>query len=365
VTEAITGIDLVEWQLRAAAGEALPLRQDQIHMHGHAVEARLCAEDPADDFRPSAGRIERLWGSWGTIPRPREDAGFDVGDAVPPFYDSLLSKVIVSDSSRTRAFGLAMAAVGCVESIGIKTNAGMLAQTLGRFSGDESIGELHTGALQESDLLWPPRRLDDALIAAVAAAAVQVGRESRADGAAWAVDGWRLNGPPRNFVSFNFNAVGEIAVAPSAHMIAVDVKGECFAFERRNMSRQSDGVSLSWWQGPRGTTAFVMIGADMVHVFDSGWAFKVPFVRSEGDLDEAEAGDAIAAPLPGKVVAAPARVGQAVKRGEALITIEAMKMEHALKAPRDGVIAEIAAGEGAQVKEGQVLVRLAPVEEAA
>jgi biotin carboxyl carrier protein len=131
------------------------------------------------------------------------------------------------------------------------------------------------------------------------------------------------------------------------------------------MSRQSDGVSLSWWQGPRGTTAFVMIGADMVHVFDSGWAFKVPFVRSEGDLDEAEAGDAIAAPLPGKVVAAPARVGQAVKRGEALITIEAMKMEHALKAPRDGVIAEIAAGEGAQVKEGQVLVRLAPVEEAA
>jgi acetyl/propionyl-CoA carboxylase alpha subunit len=334
VTEEITGLDLVEWQFRIAAGEPLPLAQDEIAISGWAIEARVCAEDPSKGFRPSVGRIARFdedhFGRW--------DGGFEAGDAVPSTYDSLLGKHIVHDDTREAAAWHLVVALGRLHVDGVATNAAFLQRCL----MDETFcaGAHHVGWIAEEI----DRLADRAAGRQRAAAALGVWLAAPRGDDPWAAnDGWRGAGPARTHAMLEED--GEIVSVP----LAAD-----------------PGLVIEWMdpeemQATYGAApfraAFVEEGAaTKVLIAGECYAFGPPGFALE--LGGAEAGDEIKAPLPGRIAAVSAEVGQIVRKGAPLIVLEAMKMEHALKAPRDGVVAEIAFDAGAQVKEGAMLVRL-------
>lgn len=352
VTEAITGLDLVEWQFRVAAGEELPLRQKDIAIHGHAIEARICAEDPREGFRPSVGRLEHC--RWPQQLRVdvdyhyaiRVDCGFDEGDVIPSAYDSMIGKVIAwsrddaaSDSAeldRAGALQLLREKVAELEIFGCVTNAHFLVRCMDE-EGAFARGAAHVGLIGEQlDTLIDTRASRDRAFAALISGR-QWGR--RKEGSVWSQpDGWRLNAPSR--VEWRLECDGvPIEAREDAGEFLVDGRrvepNERFA--RRSLT--------------------IMRGADAI-VFAEGAAFRFSPLGASAEHQGLEAGDEIKAPLPGKIAAITAKPGARVKKGDVLVTLEAMKMEHGLKAPRDGVIAEIAATEGEQVKEGALLVRL-------
>jgi acetyl/propionyl-CoA carboxylase alpha subunit len=378
VTEEIVGRDLVKLQFEVACGGRVPL-QDEISMSGHAVELRLCAEDPAQEYRPSVGRITRFETEverWGL----RLDSGFEAGDLIPPNYDSLLAKLIFKAQTRTLAFGEAMACLTGLEVGGVQTNAGLLYAALAATMADDQIDVwnegpeygLHTGLLAANTALTKPPnwQTEDSMLCA-AAVAVQLEREYQATLAHdpfAAADGWRLNAPPRLEAGFQIEGARRaVALSGGAASVLARVGEGLARASRASAIRDESGA----WD-----IEIAMPGADLLSVrawIDhgiaavnaQGWIHEFQLDEASGDTSALEAGDTIAAPLPGKVVALAAKAGQAVKKGEALVTLEAMKMEHALKAPRDGVVAEVGASAGDLVKEGAVLVRLAAKEEAA
>lgn len=330
VTEAITGLDLVEWQFRVAAGERLPKAQADLAINGHAIEARICAEDPAEGFRPSVGRIETFKVTRRTGHGLRTDAGFEAGDTVPSAYDSLIAKAIVWGTNRARAIkDLAQRLDGQIVT-GVKTNTGFLWRCL----HDEGFvtGDLHTGVIADrGDALTTPSLDARKDAATVAAHAILYQDEAYTPASPWAVkDAWRLNAP------------SSLSVALECDGVVIPVR-----LDRPSSDFPPNAVTFA-----DGRIAVALAGETYV--------FATPGASAE--LHAGETGDDIKAPLPGKIVTLAGKVGDAVKRGDALLTLEAMKMEHALKAPRDGVILEIAAGVGDQVKEGVVLVRLTPEE---
>ena len=324
VTEMITGQDLVEWQFRVAAGEQLPKRQDELSITGHAIEARICAEDPAEGFRPSVGRIEAMdiWAGG-----ERVDAGFEEGDTVPSAYDSLIAKVIVSAFDRDHALGELIEFLDRSLVAGIRTNIGFLR----RCADDEEFAEgaVHTGLIADRGVALAQAPDTLRLIAATAALRELIGDHE--GHSPWdSADGWRLNAPPRGFALLEDDA--GVVQAPMCRF------GEV---------------------GDYDTVAVLLSGGRVAATAEAEtYVFSPPGASAEHlGLD---AGDDVKAPLPGKIVAVSAKAGQAVKKGDVLLTLEAMKMEHGLKAPRDGVIAEVSTQEGAQVKEGAVLVHLEP-----
>ncbi|MBL8550155.1 MAG: acetyl/propionyl/methylcrotonyl-CoA carboxylase subunit alpha [Hyphomonadaceae bacterium] len=335
VTEMITGLDLVEWQFRVAAGETLPLTQDEIRLDGHAIEARVVAEDPADNFRPSVGRLHLC--RWPH--RQRVDAGFAEGDAIPSAYDSLLAKIIVHREDRAEAIESAKRALSAAHVFGVATNIGFLRRCL----GDKSFaaGDVHVGLIAER-----LETLSDRSEARRAAAARLAFADAMNDIGAddpWARnDGFRMNAPSR--------LVWRYEVADQPLLVELDRDGDVVAAAR------VDGAPAPL--DPDLHPDFAKLGAGTI-VFAEGEAFAFEPAGASREHADAAAGDEVKAPLPGKVVAVLAKAGQAVKKGDPLVTLEAMKMEHALKAPRDGAIAEIAVAAGAQVKEGALLVRLA------
>ena len=365
VTEAVLGLDLVEWQLRVAAGEALPLSQDKIMLSGAAIEARIVAEDPAQGFLPSSGVITGL-PDGGTI---RVDSGFEVGDTFPNAYDSLVEKAIAYGVDRREALARLQAHLESRVITGITTNNGYLARLC--LLPSFAQGGVHTGLLEdEAGELTKP----DALAArrlGLAAIGVQIARELEVPDNASPFDmpdGWRLNAPAHLSVGFTLDERrvvvelhsdevqvsagfgGDHAVVPRGLLHAYGEPGDWTILIAESPSPETEG------RGDTAATLFVDdSGASLV---ERGEVWRYSFPSADASADSLEASDEIKAPLPGKIAMFHAEAGQKVTKGQVLVVLEAMKMEHALVASRDGVIAETYVQEGRQVKAADVLIRL-------
>jgi acetyl/propionyl-CoA carboxylase alpha subunit len=321
VTEAITGIDLVEWQFRVAAGEPLPLAQDQILITGHAVEARLYAENPAGGFLPSIGTLDHFRLPQGV----RIETGVEEGGEVRPFYDPMIAKLIAHAPTREGASEALAQACAEVEVWPVKTNAGFLARCLDH--PDFIAAEVDTGFIEARlEALAPTPAPSDAALAVAAAAVMGEDDDLTTEPAS----------PWRGLAGFRMNAPAESTIRLFLGGQPVDAPLDIGDIE-----------------------ADVLISDDEVVVFEAGEAFVFTARPPFRSLDEAVGGDGqIRSPMPGKLVAVTVAVGDAVTRGQPLVTLEAMKMEHALTAPFDGEVEAISVSVGDQVSEGVVLVRL-------
>ncbi|MBI3496704.1 MAG: acetyl/propionyl/methylcrotonyl-CoA carboxylase subunit alpha [Proteobacteria bacterium] len=365
VTEMITGQDLVEWQLRVAAGERLPSAQDQLAITGHAIEVRLYAEDPRSGFLPMTGRIGhfRLPAAGRHV---RIDAGVRAGDAIGIHYDPMIAKLIVWDETRDRALRRLVRALNDVQIAGLATNRDFL-KALAEHPA-LAQGEVDTNFIDRhrETLLAQPLPIDNEslTIAALALllrceAAADAGAKSSADPhSPWATGrGWRLNDEGHHRVVFRD---GETETGVMVHFgrlgHRVELPGATILAQGR---LQSDGTLIAALSGHR-LQAAVAFEPDAVTVFARGDARRLVVLDplSLADADEGVDGR-LAAPMPGRVVQVLVRPGERVEAGQPLVVLEAMKMEHTIKAPRSGTVATVNYGVGDQVEEGADLAELA------
>ena len=340
VTEMVTGIDLVEWQLRVAAGERLPKLQDEIALDGHAFEARLYAEDAAKGFLPAIGTLHHLQFPHG--PGTRVDTGVREGDAISPWYDPMIAKLIAHGADRRAALDRLVAALEATEIAGCVVNTGFLA-ALAR-DPDFAAGDVDTGLIaRRQDALTALPAPTPAETAAAVAAAADVRIDPHAADPWAALAGYaHFHAPARSLTIRHGDeeTTARIRVAANG-----DVSVSLGGGETR-LRPQHGGSRAARWPGH----VTVFAGAHG-HTF----AIDDPFDHADS---AAAGGDALRAPMPGLVKLVRAAAGDQVARGQPLLVLEAMKMEHAIAAPHDGMIEEIAA-EGAQVADGTVLVRFA------
>jgi 3-methylcrotonyl-CoA carboxylase alpha subunit len=347
VTEAITGVDLVEWQLRVASGEALPCVQDELSITGHAFEARLYAEDVPAGFLPATGTLTHLAFTDAT----RADSGVRAGDTISPFYDPMIAKVIVHGATRDVALAKLRSALAGCEVAGTVTNLAFL----GALAKHEGFGrgEVDTGLIaRDIEALTAVPAVAARHWALAGMAALEV-LEPKAE------TGFTLWAALRRQVVLS---VGEETRCLKVDVISPDHQIWLVAEEQVEARR----VAGRWTVGGV-MAADVAVTEGIVTVFDGyGMPFGVvdPLDRATGAQGD---GNLIEAPMPGLVRVVDAQVGQVVTKGDRLAVLEAMKMEHALLAARDGVVAEVLATEGDQVEAGAALVRLEveEVEEAA
>ncbi len=372
VTEAITGVDLVEWQLRVASGEPLPLRQEDLKIHGHAIEARICAENPDANFMPAIGELAvARWPVHVAFRRNadaeafhepaavRIDAGFGEGDAISPHYDSMIAKLIVWGADRAQALARLDAALAQTHIVGVQTNAAFLRRVV--TSRSFATADLDTALIErERSALFeaPPLPLS-CLIGGVVAHALALER-ARETADPWSrADGWRLHGvSTRRFdieVRGTHHAVTLERLHGGALWLAAGAERWAFATTPRSADGHDVTVDGRRW------SLTVYAHGEQVSVFapeGSGVAHEVDLITHAGD--GAVEGGRLTAPMPGKVIAFLARPGDAVKLGQPLAMMEAMKMEHTITAPRDGTVEELLYAPGDQVSEGGELLRLAP-----
>ena len=317
VTDLITGVDLVEWQLRVASGERLPKAQHELAIAGHAMEARLYAENPATGFLPSTGPLAHL-----RLPAAiRVDTGVERGDAVTPYYDPMIAKLIVHAQSRPAAAAKLSAACAEVEVWPVKTNAAFLARAAAH--PEFVAGRVDTGFIEKHlGELVPAADVPAAVFEAAAQARVAAYRKRAS---VWdAANGFRLNAEPK---------------------LQVEVQsGELRRF-----------VSLV--ESAPGSLRTVRVGAETL-VFDRGSAYAFSEPQSLAAAGGGAGDGAIRAPMPGKLIAVQVADGATVVKGQPLVTVEAMKMEHTLQAPFDGKVTGLAHKQGDQVSEGSVLLRI-------
>lgn len=336
VTEEITGQDLVEWQLRVASGEKLPLKQEELRINGHAIEARLYAEDPSTGFLPSVGKLVTFG-----LPVDRElrsdavriDAAVEHDGEVSPYYDPMIAKIISHASSRGEAIAKLKAACEEVAVWPVKVNAGFLSRCL----ADEAFvrGDVDTALIgSRGDALTSrPEPSAEALLAAANELERSASFPTRfvrdmpiaARQSPWVrVSNFRLN-------------------APSVRRARLRLGSQVYVVE------------------DTGSTSHAYASSHEGHVvsFDRGEAYEFTLDTGERAEGEAAAGDgAILSPMPGKIVNVATKAGAKVKKGDALVVLEAMKMEHTLTAPFDGIVAELKANTGDQVSEGVLLAKL-------
>ena len=323
VTEEVTGVDLVEWQFRVAAGEPMPLKQDEIELNGWAMEARLYAEDPANGFLPSIGKLEHF-----VMPgHIRIDTGVEEGGEVSQFYDPMIAKLIVHAETREEAAEALAHAAEQVEVWPVRTNAAFVMKCLEhpRFvAGDVDTGFI---AAEESDLVAEPLSEMGVEDAAHRLRHVAAGSADSADSPWDSLTG----------------AVGFRANAPSRITQSVVVDGV------PQIARMLD-------DNDHPMTRLISLSATRLVAFESGSAFEVSaFARGGSGAGGPASDGALRAPMPGKIVATPAKPGDTVAKGQPVVVLEAMKMEHALVAPFDGVVGEIGVSVGDQVAADMVL----------
>ncbi|MBV9889527.1 MAG: ATP-grasp domain-containing protein, partial [Rhizobacter sp.] len=363
VTEMITGVDLVEWQLRVAAGEPLPKRQDELAISGHAIEARIYAEDPDRGFLPSTGRLAYL------APPPesasvRVDAGVEAGDAITPFYDPMIAKLIVHGADRVAALARMRDALARFRIVGVANNV----EFLGRLVATRSFADadLDTALIErEHDRLFPPASSppDDAwLVASLAeverdAEAARVAAASARDPASpWrALDGWRLNGSALRRLGFRHGETMrevDVAALPGGWQLSLD------GTTTTASARMAGDGAIAATLGDRRFCAAVVASGERRHVFVAGRAHAFALVDLFGvsGAEHDEEGTGLVAPMPGKVIALVAVPGAAVDKGAPLLVLEAMKMEHTINAPRAGIVKAFRVAAGEQVSEGAELV---------
>ena len=364
VTEMVTGLDLVELQLRIAAGGSVP-EQDEIHLDGHAMEARLYAEDPAAGFLPSTGPLDRLDLPAGGGPL-RVDTGVEEGGEVSLHYDPMIAKLIAHAPTRREA---AHRLAGMIDDLvvwPVKTNAGFLRRAA--IHPDFLDEKLSTGFIEDriDDLIPAAIRPADAAFATLAVLDLRPLLASSLDPFE-AGDGWRLNGDPH--LSCRFEVGGEPAEAVltvQGNRVEVRVGETDTVLTGLEVAETHSGYSFQAVAEGERLVAHCEPVEDGMLVACRGRITVFAEPHPEALADAAEAGGVIKAPMPGKVLAVNVKPGDSVAKGQALVVLEAMKMEHALGAPRDGVIAEVSVETGGQVGEGDVLVTLADeVDEAA
>ena len=338
VTEAITGVDLVEWQLRVAAGEALPARQEDLTINGHAFESRLYAEDVPAGFLPATGTLAHLGFPAGC----RADSGVRTGDAISPFYDPMIAKIITHGPTRDVALARMRSALAGTQVAGTVTNLGFLSALCahqGFAAGDVDTGLIGRDLAQL--VAVPAARPADMALAALAALGLLDG--------GWE-SGFALWQPLERAVTLEHGGdewqARVICDGPQARRVLLDGA-------QVHALRQGGRWLLDGQVAPE-----VRLTGDLVTVFaGAGLGFRVvdPLARAAGATGD---GNLIEAPMPGMVKAVFAKAGQAVAAGDRLAVLEAMKMEHALLAARDGVVAEVLVTAGTQVEAGAALVRL-------
>nr|WP_315593396.1 acetyl/propionyl/methylcrotonyl-CoA carboxylase subunit alpha [uncultured Cupriavidus sp.] len=377
VTEMITGQDLVEWQLRVAAGEPLPLTQEQLRIDGHALEARIYAENPDKQFLPSTGTLRFLrtppavqFMRGGDAHGPagvRIDAGVREGDTISPFYDPMIAKLIVWGRDRDEALLRMGQALANYHVVGLSTNVAFLQRLVK--SDAFRTADLDTGLIERNQVtLFPPQKSVgiEAIALAVAALLEREIRERRIDEAdchsPWThAGGWRLNGRDRR--TLYFHGAGhrlEVVLKDDTRRSTLIYADQAAPFA---YTFKADDIRVDL--GTRRTHGQVHLEGDTFHVFHAGRHTVLEWLDPLSHADETEGeGGKLTAPMPGKVIAVMVEPGSKVTRGTPLLVMEAMKMEHTIAAPADGVVSEVLFGVGEQVSEGAQLLAFAVEAEA-
>ena len=371
VTEMITGTDLVEWQLRVANGQPLPKMQDQLGIHGHAIEARVYAENPEKGFLPSIGTLHHmdtpqavnfeLGGTPGGAPAAvRIDSGVREGDAISPFYDPMIAKLIVWGADREQALARMSQALAEFQLVGLASNIAFLKRLV---EGSAfSSADLDTGLIERNaDELFPaPKAAPMGALALAAAALVEAEKDVSAAQSANPADpwgnalGWRLNSAYQRQLSFA-DEHQSYTVGMTYHASGWDLTVGGIDAPLSLTSR--NGAELSVKLGAAAMHGTVRRDGEVFHVFTGGRHFALTYNDPMAHAGETEAaGGRLTAPMPGKVVAVLATKGQEVKKGDPLVIMEAMKMEHTIAAPGDGLVEEILYQVGDQVADGAPLL---------
>jgi 3-methylcrotonyl-CoA carboxylase alpha subunit len=353
VTEMTTGLDLVEWQIRVAAGEELPLEQARVPLTGHAIEARVYAEDPEREFLPSTGRLVRL--RWPVASDAvRIDTGVQEGDTVGVHYDPMLAKVIAWGKDRADAIQQLSHALGECQIAGVTTNTALLRAILSQ--PEFSAGEIHTGFVAQHAVdLFPaadPER--EAGLRALGAVAWLI-RAGPRNGPWDLPDGWQLNLSARATVQFegpDEPVVAELARAGNAWQVVIGARRFVVIARTEKdgtLRGEVDGMPLS---------AHVVADGKRIHVLSEGRSIQL-LLHDPAEVGERERHDGgLISPMPGQVLQVMVAPGAEVRRGQPLLIVEAMKMEHTILAPMDGVVEAVCFGAGERVSEGAQLLRL-------
>ncbi|MEO6293907.1 MAG: acetyl/propionyl/methylcrotonyl-CoA carboxylase subunit alpha, partial [Burkholderiaceae bacterium] len=380
VTEAITGLDLVEWQLLVASGESLPLKQEQLRITGHAIEARICAENPDNQFLPATGQLkvyglpehvtfERTAGGHSAV-NVRVDSGVRQGDTISPYYDSMIAKLIVHGTTREQALARMDEALAKTHIVGLHTNVQFLRYVVR--SDSFAQANLDTGLIpREEAALFNQEPVGAAL--AVAAAVVHTLHAERtqidSDRSAWTVpwtdpwakrDGWQSHGIHGRAFEFEFH--GEKLAAQlrylhdgALHLTVGDVVNDVAG--ALSYSYTDAGFDISFLK--HRIISKIYRNSDVVDIFtDKGATQIIAIDLLEHAGETHEEGGRLTAPMPGKVVSFSVKAGDKVVKGQALAVMDAMKMEHTIASPTDGVVQELLYQPGDQVVEGAELLKL-------
>jgi 3-methylcrotonyl-CoA carboxylase alpha subunit len=364
VTEMITGIDLVEWQLRVAAGEPLPMQQGHLRLHGHALEARIYAENPDKGFLPSIGTLRHL-----RTPPAREfevtqaagavvriDSGVREGDAISPFYDPMIAKLIVWAPDRQQALVSMANALAQYQIVGLASNINFLQRLIA--SQPFSTADLDTGLIERhQDVLFPlAQPVDVAVLALATAALLAAERSATASlGNPWThTGGWRLNGNLQRQLTFVDD--GKTNVIAVLYQSGSWLLEHAQHFSRMTLLRQN-GSDYEISLGDRDVRGTVVREGELFQVFTGGRQHTLGYLDPLAHAGESETeGGRLTAPMPGKIVAVLVTQGDQVKKGAPLLIMEAMKMEHTIAAPADGLVEELLYAVGDQVAEAAQLL---------
>jgi 3-methylcrotonyl-CoA carboxylase alpha subunit len=352
VTEMITGLDLVEWQLRIAAGENLPLTQEQVPLQGHSIEVRIYAEEPEKGFLPSVGRLAHFE-TPAPSPHVRLDTGVEQGDEITPHYDPMIAKLIVWDRTREAAIERMLGALAETRIVGVGHNVNFLSRLIdhpafreGRV--DTGLIERERAALIPTNTEVPAEVFQAAALAQVAMEREQAAKESDSP---WGIaDGWRLNGTQNRTLQF---AAGEQTANVA---LRYTPKGYVIGDEEATVQRLSDSA-LRITIGQRHIYTAVVKHGEQLHVFLRGVQHVLTYVDPlvhAGETEETQGG--LTAPMPGKIIALLCEPGTEVAKGAPLLVMEAMKMELTVFAPAKGKLVSYLCNAGDQVKEGMPLV---------
>jgi 3-methylcrotonyl-CoA carboxylase alpha subunit len=373
VTEAITGLDLVEWQLRVASGEPLPLQQSELQIHGHAIEARICAESPDNNFLPATGTLH-VYGlpESSSFERAengvRVDSGVREGDTISPFYDSMVAKLIVHGATREEALARMDTALTQTHIVGLSTNVQFLRHVVR--SASFASAQLDTALIpREAAVLF--NREDIGLpLAAAATVAHTILQEqllaARTDVHGWTDpwaqrEGWLSHGVSRRSFALDFKGEAHTAVLTRLRSggLQLALGGQLHSLQFAAHGGQGGPGAIDITFDGKRVALQVYRAGDVLHVFAAQGATQITVVDALAHAGDTQAeGGRLTAPMPGKVVSFAVKAGDAVKKGQALAVMEAMKMEHTIAAPSDGTVGELLFAPGDQVTEGAELLRL-------
>ena len=359
VTEAITGLDLVEWQLLVASGQKLPLQQHELQINGHAIEARICAENPDNNFLPATGTLHVYAKPAATSFERglvRIDDGVRQGDAISPFYDSMVAKLIVHGKTRKEALARLDAALAQTHIVGLNTNVQFLRYVLQ--SPSFANANLDTALIPlEAAVLFKQERVGVAMaVASVVAHTLMAEKAHETNDPFSRRDGWQPYGITVRRFEFEFNGALHKAALTYLHDGALHLSvGDALGV--LTFEQTADGIDVQF-MGQR-LTVNVYMNNDTAHIFSAQGATQIIAIDLLAHAGVAQAeGGRLTAPMPGKVVSFAVKPGDKVSKGQALAVMEAMKMEHTIAAPLDGVVGELLYAPGDQVAEGTELLRL-------